>query len=203
MFPSIQRLLETVSVPFKRSQLGLFHGKTKQYGNNVPFSMKKTRRTWLPNVQRKRVQSETLGKMIRLKLTARALRSIKKAGGLDGYVTNTRHELLGLEGMRLRLAIREQARKNAEVARLKETVELSQSPEGLEILEQRKNEELLREQRATLKQIQKGVGPTLGFARSAREQAAKALGLSGLASAQQTIEYLETKRQALATARVL
>ena len=78
MFPSIPRLLEAVSLPFKRSQLGLFHGKTKQYGNNVPFSKKKTRRTWLPNVQRKRVYSETLGDMVRLKLTTRALRSIKK-----------------------------------------------------------------------------------------------------------------------------
>ena len=50
----------------------------KQYGNNVPFSKHKTRRTWLPNVQQKRVQSEALGEAVRLKLTTRALRTIKK-----------------------------------------------------------------------------------------------------------------------------
>ncbi|KIL66049.1 hypothetical protein M378DRAFT_161276 [Amanita muscaria Koide BX008] len=84
MFPSIPRLLEAVSLPFKRSQLGLFHGKLKQYGNNVPFSKNKTRRTWLPNVQRKRVYSETFDQMVRLKITTRALRSIKKVRHSSG-----------------------------------------------------------------------------------------------------------------------
>jgi len=77
MFPSLA-LLEALSMPFKRSQLGLFHGKMKQYGNNVPFSKKKTRRTWLPNVQKKRLFSEAFGKNITVKITTRALRTIKK-----------------------------------------------------------------------------------------------------------------------------
>jgi len=41
MFPSLPSLAAALSQPFKRSQLGLFHGKTKQYGNNVPFSKKR------------------------------------------------------------------------------------------------------------------------------------------------------------------
>lgn len=77
MFPTIS-LLEALSAPFKRSQLGLFQGKTKQYGNNVPFSKKKTRRTWLPNVQNKRLFSDALGEDVRVKVTTRALRTIKK-----------------------------------------------------------------------------------------------------------------------------
>jgi large subunit ribosomal protein L28 len=126
MFPSLV-LFETLSAPFKRSQLGLFHGKMKQYGNNVPFSKKKTRRNWLPNVQKKRLLSETLGEKVTVKVTTRALRTIKKVcavfiifvhavlilgilqyGGLDQYVFKTKPELLGWEGMRLRVAIREQ-----------------------------------------------------------------------------------------------
>lgn len=77
MFPS-KVLWDVVSQPFKRSQGGLFQGKTKQYGNNVPFSKHKTRRTWLPNVQQKRLPSETMGDMVRVKLTTRALKTIKK-----------------------------------------------------------------------------------------------------------------------------
>ncbi|EKM83129.1 hypothetical protein AGABI1DRAFT_69323 [Agaricus bisporus var. burnettii JB137-S8] len=107
MFPSLACLSEVISQPFKRSQSGLFHGKTKQYGNNVPFSKHKTRRTWLPNVQRKRISSETLGTTFKLKVTTRALRTIDKYGGLDKYLQRTRADMLGQEGIRLRLMIRD------------------------------------------------------------------------------------------------
>ena len=73
-----QALLASLSTPFKRSQLGLFHGKTRQSGNNVPFSKHKTKRTWLPNVQQKRLHSDALGENLKLKLTTRALKTIKK-----------------------------------------------------------------------------------------------------------------------------
>ncbi|VDB96696.1 unnamed protein product [Peniophora sp. CBMAI 1063] len=109
MLPTVPRLTAHVAgQPFKRSQLGLFHGKMIQFGNNVPFSLRKTRRTWLPNVQSKHLFSDTLNKHVHVKLTTTALKTIKKyPGGLDEYVASTRHELLGHEGMRLRLAIRE------------------------------------------------------------------------------------------------
>lgn len=74
-------LREAISAPFKRAQLGLFGGKTKQSGNNVPFSKKKTRRTWLPNVHNQRLFSDTLQQFIRVKITARALRTVKKVRG--------------------------------------------------------------------------------------------------------------------------
>ena len=77
MFPS-KALWDVVSQPFKRSQHGLFQGKMKQYGNNVPFSKHKTRRTWLPNVQQKRLHSEIMGGLISIKLTTSALKTIKK-----------------------------------------------------------------------------------------------------------------------------
>ncbi|KAF9011705.1 hypothetical protein BDQ17DRAFT_1232897 [Cyathus striatus] len=109
MFPSAPCLLEVLSQPFKRSQQGLFHGKMRLSGNNVPFSLKKTRRTWMPNIQQKRLRSETLDQEFKLKVTTRALKTIKKNGGLDNYVKNTRHELLGDEGMRLRLLIKDAA----------------------------------------------------------------------------------------------
>ncbi|GJE93111.1 50S ribosomal protein L28 [Phanerochaete sordida] len=106
MFPTL-RLCEAISAPFKRAQLGLFGGKTRQSGNNVPFSKKKTRRTWLPNVHNQRLFSETLQNYIRVKVTARALKTIKKHGGIDNYVMKTKPDLLGWEGMRIRVMLRE------------------------------------------------------------------------------------------------
>ncbi|KAG2095714.1 uncharacterized protein F5147DRAFT_717951 [Suillus discolor] len=110
MFPTPQILssaLSKLSTPFRRSQLGLFHGKTKQYGNNVPHSKHKTRRTWLPNVHTKRLMSDALGRDLKVKLTTRALKSINKHGGVDNYLLRTKPDLLGMEGMRLRILVRE------------------------------------------------------------------------------------------------
>ncbi|KZV95985.1 hypothetical protein EXIGLDRAFT_671558 [Exidia glandulosa HHB12029] len=102
-----------VAQPFKRSQMGLFHGAMKQYGNNVPHSLHKTRRTWMPNIQVKRLYSRVMGEWIKLTLTTRALRCIDKAGGLDEYIMNTKSDLLGWEGMRLRVMLRERMKENA------------------------------------------------------------------------------------------
>ncbi|CAE6535188.1 unnamed protein product [Rhizoctonia solani] len=102
MFPTL-----LISAPFKRASQGLFGGLTKQYGNNVPHSMKKTRRTWIPNVQTKRLFSETLGHHVQLKVTTRALRTIDKYGGLDGYLLGSSCFKLGEEGMRLRMLVKE------------------------------------------------------------------------------------------------
>jgi len=89
MFPSLAWFSQVISQPFKRSQYGLFHGKMKQYGNNVPFSKHKTRRTWLPNIQSKRLFSETLGYNLKLKVTARALRTIRKVPFYTGPLLTT------------------------------------------------------------------------------------------------------------------
>ncbi|KAK0538610.1 hypothetical protein OC842_001242 [Tilletia horrida] len=87
---------------FKRAQRGLYDGKIIQFGNNVPKSRQKTRRTWLPNVQQQRVFSELLDRDVRIKLTTSALRSIKKAGGLDRYLASTKDTILGAYGRKLR-----------------------------------------------------------------------------------------------------
>ena len=78
MLPSLPLLGQLASQPFKRSQTGLFHGKLIQFGNNVPFSKKKTRRTWLPNIQQKGLRSEVLNREFTLKVTTKALKTIKK-----------------------------------------------------------------------------------------------------------------------------
>ncbi|GAA6059278.1 hypothetical protein JCM10212_006671 [Sporobolomyces blumeae] len=92
----------------KRLQTGLYDGRSIQSGNNVGETFNnKTRRTWLPNVHSKNLWSEALGKKLRLKVTAGALRTIDKVGGLDAYLFRMKPERLGEKGMALRQAVQE------------------------------------------------------------------------------------------------
>mmetsp|Transcript_17059 Transcript_17059/g.30830 ORF Transcript_17059/g.30830 Transcript_17059/m.30830 type:complete len:191 (-) Transcript_17059:246-818(-) len=89
---SLQQPTQTaIRTRSSRSRRGLYDGKDVRFGNNVPFSMKKTRRRWNPNVQEKRVYSEILDEMIPFHITTSALRSIDKMGGLDQYLLKSRH----------------------------------------------------------------------------------------------------------------
>ncbi|GLB38318.1 putative ribosomal L28 family protein [Lyophyllum shimeji] len=203
MFPTAP-VFSVVSQPFKRSQLGLFQGKTKQYGNNVPFSKHKTRRTWLPNVQRKRLFSETLGEQLRVKLTTRALRTIKKHGGLDNYVEKTSAKILGWEGMRIRLKLREHAEASTSTttATKTPTTESGSEASSSKVTPVVSAGKALRQKlraRAELKRVAE-VQPTGWSARQAREKAMKALGLDSLPSARKTIAYLKQQQNDLVKA---
>ena len=94
-----------------RSRRGLYDGKDIRSGNNVPFSMKKTRRKWKPNVFIKKLYSETFDAMIPFHVTAAALRSIDKAGGLDPYILKQNDFFPEGEGFRMKKRIL-QRRKN-------------------------------------------------------------------------------------------
>ena len=61
-------------------------GKGVLTGNHVSHANNKTRRRFLPNIQSRRLFSETLGTAIRLRIATNTLRTIEKAGGLDGYL---------------------------------------------------------------------------------------------------------------------
>ena len=54
--------------------------KKIMFGNNVSHSHRKTRRTWKPNIQKKKIFDEVTGKWITLKISARAIRTINKKG---------------------------------------------------------------------------------------------------------------------------
>ncbi|KAF9116012.1 hypothetical protein BGX27_005245 [Mortierella sp. AM989] len=102
MLSSTSSIIQLAKGPFKRAQRGLFGGKQIQFGNNVPFSKTKTRRTWLPNVQTKRLFSETLNDWIRLNMTTSVIRTVDKKGGIDRYLLETRPDILGAKGVELR-----------------------------------------------------------------------------------------------------
>jgi large subunit ribosomal protein L28 len=53
-------------------------GKGKQYGHNVSFSLRRTNKVWKPNLQKKTVVVD--GKKVKMKLSASAIRTLKKQG---------------------------------------------------------------------------------------------------------------------------
>jgi len=55
-------------------------GKKPMFGNNVSHSQKRTKRQWKPNVQRRRIYVPELDRWVRVRVSARALRTIDKIG---------------------------------------------------------------------------------------------------------------------------
>lgn len=53
-------------------------GKGKQYGNNVSFSLRRTKKVWEPNLQKKTIVVD--GKKLKVKISAQAIRTLKKKG---------------------------------------------------------------------------------------------------------------------------
>ena len=61
-------------------------GKGRQVGNNVSHANNKTKRTFLPNLQNVTLISDSLGRSVRLRVSANALRSVEHRGGLDAFL---------------------------------------------------------------------------------------------------------------------
>ncbi|MGZ6004561.1 MAG: 50S ribosomal protein L28 [Candidatus Saccharimonadales bacterium] len=53
-------------------------GKGKQFGSNVSFSQRHTKKVWKPNLQAKTVVID--GKKVKLNVSAQGIRTLKKQG---------------------------------------------------------------------------------------------------------------------------
>jgi len=62
-------------------------GKGKQFGNNVSFSQRHTKKVWKPNLQIKSVMID--GKKVKMKLSTQAIRTLKKKGLLAPVAEST------------------------------------------------------------------------------------------------------------------
>jgi large subunit ribosomal protein L28 len=51
-------------------------GKGKQFGHNVPFSIKKTNKVWKPNLQRSHLEID--GTRVRVKICTQCMRTLAK-----------------------------------------------------------------------------------------------------------------------------
>lgn len=63
-------------------------GKGKQYGHNVSFSLRRTKRTFKPNLQKKTLVVD--GQKVTLVLSTQAIRTLKKKGLLRPVQTKTK-----------------------------------------------------------------------------------------------------------------
>ena len=83
-----------------------FTGKGVQAGNNVSHANNRTRRRFLPNMQKATLLSDALGQTIQLRLTTQAIRTIEKRGGIDAYLMSTSSDKLGKKARVLKRQIR-------------------------------------------------------------------------------------------------
>jgi large subunit ribosomal protein L28 len=65
-------------------------GKAVLSGHLVSHSNRKTKRKFLPNLCNVTLQSDTLGRSVRLRISANALRSVEHRGGLDAFLAKAR-----------------------------------------------------------------------------------------------------------------
>ncbi len=84
-------------------------GKGVLTGNNVSHAHNKTRRRFLPNLQKVSLQSEVLGEAVRLRITTNAIRTIEKKGGLDAFLLGTPDRKLSDEARRLKRRVQRKA----------------------------------------------------------------------------------------------
>jgi large subunit ribosomal protein L28 len=80
-------------------------GKGVLTGNNVSHAHNKSRRRFLPNLQETSVLSESLGTMVRMRISMHALRSIEHKGGLDSFLLDAKTIQLTPELRRLKKRI--------------------------------------------------------------------------------------------------
>jgi large subunit ribosomal protein L28 len=61
-------------------------GKTRQIGHRVSHSNRKTKRRFLPNLLNVTMLSDALGRSVRLRVSANALKTVDHRGGLDAFL---------------------------------------------------------------------------------------------------------------------
>jgi large subunit ribosomal protein L28 len=61
-------------------------GKTRQIGHRVSHSNRKTKRRFLPNLLNVTLMSEVLGRSVRLRISANALKTVDHRGGFDAFL---------------------------------------------------------------------------------------------------------------------
>jgi len=88
-------------------------GKTRLVGNNVSHAKNRTKKTFLPNLQKVTLISESLDRGVKLRVSTHGLRSVEHVGGLDNWLLKTPNEKLSLKAQRLKKEI---AKKQAAAA---------------------------------------------------------------------------------------
>ena len=88
-------------------------GKSRLVGHKVSHSNIKTKRRYLPNLVQVTVHSDALGQSYGARVSAAALRTVDKRGGLDGFLAKAKDDELSPKMLKIKKLI---AKKASEVA---------------------------------------------------------------------------------------
>ena len=77
-------------------------GKGPMTGNNVSHANNKTKRRFLPNLNDVTLQSESLGRGFKMRITAAALRSVDHRGGLDAFLLKAKESQLSDNSLKIK-----------------------------------------------------------------------------------------------------
>jgi large subunit ribosomal protein L28 len=91
-------------------------GKTAQVGHKVSHSNIKTKRRFLPNLLNVTLISDALGRSVKLRVSANALKTIDHRGGLDMFLMKAKDADLSDKALELKRRIRK-AREQTPAAR--------------------------------------------------------------------------------------
>ncbi len=69
-------------------------GKGPQVGHKVSHSNRKAKRRFMPNLVNVTLISDALGRSVRLRISANALRTVDHRGGLDAFLKKAKTEEL-------------------------------------------------------------------------------------------------------------
>ena len=74
-------------------------------GHKVSHSNIKTKRRFLPNLLNVTLMSDALGRSVRLRISANAVKSVDHRGGLDAFLTKAKEDTLSIKAQRLKREI--------------------------------------------------------------------------------------------------
>jgi large subunit ribosomal protein L28 len=86
-------------------------GKGAQTGHKVSHSNRKTKRRFLPNLCSVTMMSDALGRSVKLRVSANAIKSVDHRGGLDAFLAKAKDDELSPRALDIKRQI---AKKRAE-----------------------------------------------------------------------------------------
>lgn len=86
-------------------------GKSALVGHKVSHSNIKTKRRFLPNLVNVTLISDSLGRSVKLRISANALKSVDHRGGLDAFLLKAQDETLSSKALELKRQVKKKLAK--------------------------------------------------------------------------------------------
>jgi large subunit ribosomal protein L28 len=84
-------------------------GKGRQVGHNVSHANNKTKRVFLPNLQKVTLMSEGLDRSFKFRVSTQGLRSVEHVGGLDNWLLKTSDTKLSDNAQKVKRELKKKA----------------------------------------------------------------------------------------------